>query len=189
MWAHGAVDVTGAWNGFVCYFWYGEHEQEPAHEPVDVSVPAGKTVRFHFPNIRPEPPDHCRVQIDVATSCAKSSIIPGLLADGHVDLSCPQPTPTPTPTPTPPPCQDVFWYKIRNREAVTTTYTFSNGHQTRLRPGAVGGLGPTHLRSVSVAWRDASWKRRTHEFTAEQCGGDFVKACHSEFWVKCDCVF
>lgn len=104
VWAHGAVDVTGPWRGFVCYFWFGEHEQDPAHEPAEVNVKAGETVRYHMPHIKPEPPEHCELQIDVATSCAKSSIIPGLIADGRVKLSCPNPTPTPSPTPTPPVC-------------------------------------------------------------------------------------
>jgi hypothetical protein len=83
IWEHGAVDVTGPWEGFVCYFWSGPHEQGKAHPDVPVSVPDGATVRFHFPNIKPTKPEHCKVQIDVATSCARSSIMPGMLAHDY----------------------------------------------------------------------------------------------------------
>jgi hypothetical protein len=87
VWAHGKVDVTGPWDGFICYFWLGPHEQDKAHPDVVVSVPDGVTKSYDWPGIRADnDPDHCTVQIDVGTSCAKSSIIPGMLADGYVAI-------------------------------------------------------------------------------------------------------
>ena len=87
VWAHGKVDVTGPWEGFVCYFWLGPHEQDKAHPDVNVSVPAGETVSIDWPGIKADSsPEHCTVQIDVGTSCAKSSIIPGMLAHGYVAI-------------------------------------------------------------------------------------------------------
>jgi hypothetical protein len=108
IWAHGAVDVTGPWHGLICYFWWGPHEQEKAAEDAVVKVAAGETERFHFPDIKSRSPEQCRVQIDVATSCARSSIIPGLIADGYVQIKpCPNPTPTPSPSPSPTPTPPV----------------------------------------------------------------------------------
>ena len=87
VWAHGKVDVTGPWDGLVCYFWYGPHEQDKAHPDIPVSAKAGETVSIDWPGIRADnDPNHCKVQIDVGTSCAKSSIIPGMLAAGYVDI-------------------------------------------------------------------------------------------------------
>jgi len=181
VWPHGAVDVHGPWKGLICYFWHGPHEQRWAHDPVEVDVPAGKTQGYPMVPVKPTKPEECKVQVDVAKDCNRSSIIQGLIADGEVHIR-------PCATPTPPPCEDLFWYHVRNKEAQTTTYTFSTGFELRLRAGETGTFGPTTLREVSVSWRDASWRYRTYEFDADQCGGDFRKACHSEFFVTCDCV-
>lgn len=87
VWAHGKVDVTGPWNGFICYFWKGPHEQDKAHPDVAVSIPDGSTVSYDWPGIKPDnDPLHCDVQLDVGTSCAKSSIIPGMLGHAYIPI-------------------------------------------------------------------------------------------------------
>ena len=129
VWAHGEVDVTGPWSGLICYFWWGPHEQDKAAPDAVVNVPAGKTERFHFPRVTPTKPEHCKVQLDVATSCAKSSILPGLIADGYVDIR-----PCPTTTPTPPPCVDVY------------TGAFSVDY--------LSNAGTYHIKRNGVLWKD-----------------------------------
>jgi hypothetical protein len=90
VWAHGNVDVTGPWDGLICYFWNGPHEQDKAHADVAVSVAAGQTATYVFPDIKQDSPEHCEVQVDVGTSCDRSSIIPGMLAHNYVKVGeCP----------------------------------------------------------------------------------------------------
>lgn len=83
IWEHGAVDVTGPYEGAVCYFEAGPHEQTLlGQQPVNVG--AGQQERYHLPgDINRALGDTC-VQIDVGMNCSRSSIIPGMLAAAYI---------------------------------------------------------------------------------------------------------
>jgi hypothetical protein len=78
IWKTGVIDATGPLNKKGCYFVNGPHEQDLVAE-LDLYVESG-TKSFGPPPLKS---DEC-YQVDVGDSCARSSIIPGLIAYEYI---------------------------------------------------------------------------------------------------------